>query len=104
MPEIIRRGDVVWGSMSPTVGYEQGGHRPHLVLSDEALHRTRNIAIVVPLTTTNRAWPTRVKLPDGSYAIGEQPITMSLNRITKVEHKGYDTRPVVNVINNPISS
>lgn len=102
MPELIRRGDVVWASMSPTVGYEQSGYRPHLVLSDERLHRTRRIAIVVPMTTRARPWPTRVTLADGSYAIAEQPITMSLDRITEVKHTGYDTAPVVAVIHRLI--
>ena len=103
MPEPICRGDIVWGSMSPTVGHEQGGHRPHLVLSDEDLHRSRRIAIVVPLTTRARPWPTRVELSKGSYAVGEQPFTMALERITKVEHTGYDTARVVAIINRLIA-
>lgn len=102
MTEPIRRGDVVWASMSPTVGHEQGGHRPHLVLSDERLHRTRRIAIVVPMTTKPRPWPTRITLSDGSFAIAEQPITISLDRITKIEHAGHDTAPVVAVIHRLI--
>jgi mRNA interferase MazF len=84
--------------MSPTVGHEQGGHRPHLVLSDERLHHSRRIVIVVPMTTKARPWPTRIALTDGSYAIAEQPITMSMDRITRVDHAGHDTRPVVAII------
>lgn len=106
-PEIsadqIQRGDVVWASMSPTIGHEQGGHRPHLVLSDARLHRMRGIAIVVPMTSRARPWPTRVQLGEGSYAIAEQPLTMSIDRVTRVEHTGYDTASVVRVINRLIA-
>ena len=53
----------------------------------------------VPLTTRRRPWPTRVELAPGSYAIAEQIVTLSLDRITKVEHTGHDTAAVVRIIN-----
>jgi mRNA interferase MazF len=102
MPDPIRRGDVVWANMAPTKGREQSGHRPHLVLSDERLHRSRAIAIVVPLTTSQRPWPTRVAIAPGSFAICEQPITIAVERITQIEHSGYDTAPVVAIIDRLI--
>ncbi|MDR0481659.1 MAG: type II toxin-antitoxin system PemK/MazF family toxin [Cellulomonadaceae bacterium] len=98
MNDTIRRGDVVWASLSPTQGREQGGHRPHLVLSDERLHRTRGIVIAVPMTSKARPWPTRIPVGPNSFAISEQPRTLSLDRITKVEHTGFDTTGVVAVI------
>ncbi|MDN5558271.1 MAG: type II toxin-antitoxin system PemK/MazF family toxin [Ruaniaceae bacterium] len=92
------RGDVVWLSMDPTQGREQRGHRPHLVLSDERLARTMGLVIGVPMTSVERPWATRIALGEGSYAIGEQPRTFSLSRVTKIKKAGYDVAPVVNVI------
>jgi mRNA-degrading endonuclease toxin of MazEF toxin-antitoxin module len=68
------------------------------VLSDERLHATRRILVVVPMTSRPWPWPTRIELGPGSYAIGEQPLTMSIGRVTKVDRTGYDTAPVVAVI------
>lgn len=98
----IRRGDVVWASMDPTKGREQRGHRPHLVLSDARLHRTRGLVIVVPMTSKAHPFPTHVTLAEGSYAIAEQPKTMSVERVTKIEHAGHDTASVVKIINRLI--
>jgi hypothetical protein len=38
-----------------------------------------------------------------SYAVAEQPLTMSLGRVTRVEHKAYDTAAVVRVIQRLIA-
>ncbi|MGL5809478.1 MAG: type II toxin-antitoxin system PemK/MazF family toxin [Nocardioides sp.] len=98
MGEMPRRGDVVWLSMDPTEGREQRGHRPHLVLSDDRLAQTMGLVIVVPMTTARRPWATRVELAENSYAIGEQPRTASVSRVTRIDRTGYDIEPVVRVI------
>lgn len=95
---VPRRGDVVWVSMEPTQGREQRGHRPHLVLSDERMATNLGLVITVPMTSSRRPWATRVELAEGSYAIGEQPRTLSVARITRVDRTGYDVAPVVRVI------
>lgn len=97
-PELPGRGDVVWLSMDPTAGREQRGHRPHLVISDERMARSMGLVIVVPMTSAERPWATRVTLSEGSHAICEQPRTASVTRITKVDRRGYDVTPVVAVI------
>ncbi|MDR1768844.1 MAG: type II toxin-antitoxin system PemK/MazF family toxin [Propionibacteriaceae bacterium] len=102
MADIPGRGDVVWLSMDPAQGHEQRGHRPHLVLSDERLARTMGLVIAVPMTSSHRPWATRVEMAPGSYAIGEQPRTVSTARITKTDHTSYDVEPVVRVINTLI--
>jgi len=88
--------------MDPVQGHEQRGHRPHVVLSDERLARTMGLVIVVPMTSIERPWATRVRLADGSFAIGEQPRTVSVSRITRIDRRGLDVEPVVAVINHLI--
>ena len=95
--EVPSRGDVAWVSMEPTRGHEQRGHRPHLVLSDERLAKSLGLVIAVPMTSARRPWATRVELAEGSYAIGEQPRTFAVDRITKVDRTGYDVTGVVKV-------
>ena len=95
---MIERGDVVWASLNPTRGHEQRGHRPHLVLSDARLAERLGLVIVVPMTSRSRPWATRVELAPGSWAIGEQPRTLAVERITRHDAAAYDTAPVVAVI------
>ena len=99
---IVQRGDVIWLSMDPTVGREQAKHRPHLVLSNARQHRAMRLAIVVPLTSTDKPWPTRVQVAAGSYAICEQPRTVSLERVTRHDATGHDTTAVAAVIHTLI--
>jgi mRNA interferase MazF len=84
--------------MTPTIGREQRGHRPYLVLSDERFHQRREVVIAVPMTTTFKQWPTRVPLGQGSWAIAEQPTTVSVQRITKVDPVGHDVSAVREII------
>lgn len=75
----------------PAVGSEQAGRRPVLVISaDEAIDVIPGVVTVLPLTTQNREWVTRVPvrgsetgLKDPSWAICEQVRTVSTERIGK---------------------
>ena len=61
---MIRRGDIHVGDLSPTVGREQSGRRPLLVVSVDDFHDLRyRLAWVVPLTTIKRNYPTHVEVP-----------------------------------------
>ncbi|GGM09404.1 type II toxin-antitoxin system PemK/MazF family toxin [Promicromonospora citrea] len=94
----VQRGDVIWLSMDPTVGREQAKHRPHLVLSSARQHRAMRLAIVVPLTSADKPWPTRVEVTPGSYAICEQPRTVSLERVTRHDSTRHDTAAVAAIV------
>lgn len=99
---IVQRGDVIWLSMDATVGRKQAKHRPHLVLSNARQHLSLRLAIVVPLTGTDRPWPTRVEVAPKSYAICEQPRTVSLEHVTRHDQAGHDTTAVAAIIHTLI--
>jgi len=88
--EPLTPGMVIWVSLDPTVGREQAGTRPAVVVASAGyLRAVQELAIVVPVTTTNRRWPHHVELrgeqlalPETSYAMTEQPRTISRARIT----------------------
>jgi mRNA interferase MazF len=86
-----RRGAVVWATLSPTSGREQGGRRPVVVVaSDRYLEVVPMLTIVVPVTTVDRGWPNHVPLdgPTGltrpSWAMTEQPRTLDRGRLHAV--------------------
>lgn len=64
-------GDLIWTDFAPTVGREQSGRRPALVVSGRLLTEMSGLAIVCPITTRVRNYPTSVVLPLGLVIAGE---------------------------------
>ena len=65
-----RAGDLAWVDFRPTLGREQSGVRPAIVLSSLDFHRINDTAIVCPITSNVKAWPTKVLLPEGLAVSG----------------------------------
>lgn len=84
----LRRGSVVWAELDPVRGREQAGRRPVLVIaSDLYLDEADTLAIVLSGTTIDRSWPnhvllrgTNLRLPQPTYAMTEQPRTVTRDR------------------------
>jgi mRNA interferase MazF len=64
-------GDLVWTDFDPTLGREQAGRRPALIVSPAALTLNTGFAFVCPITSRVRPFPTSVVLPDGLPISGE---------------------------------
>ncbi len=84
----LRPGQIVWVDVDAMVGREQGGRRPHVVVSsEEYLDLVEALFMAAPLTTTDRAWPNHVRavgetgLKNVSWIMTEQVRTLSRNRI-----------------------
>lgn len=83
------RGSVVWAELDPAKGREQAGRRPVLIVaSDLYLEQADTLAIIVPVTTTDRGWPNHVRLQGASlaltkpaFAMTEQPRTVTRGRL-----------------------
>lgn len=61
----MRRGDIYFVDLSPTIGREQAGRRPVLVLSSDAINRSPLVVTVVPGTdgaNIPREYPTNVRI------------------------------------------
>ena len=63
--ELPEAGDLVWVDFRPTLGREQSGVRPALVLTNRDFHARNATAIVCPVTRNVDPWPTKVLLPQG---------------------------------------
>jgi mRNA interferase MazF len=89
----MKRGDVYWASLVPRSGSEQRGHRPIVVVSNDAFNEIASwrSLIVVPLTTSLRQaarGPTVVELPSQitglpktSYALCHQITTLDRSKL-----------------------
>ena len=68
-------GDLIWTDFDPTVGREHNGRRPALVVSGRLLAEMSGFALVCPITSRVRPFPTSVVLPDGLPVAGEVLLT-----------------------------
>jgi mRNA interferase MazF len=64
-------GDLIWTDFDPSRGREQAGRRPALVISAAAFTRYTGLAVVCPITSRVRPYPTSVVLPPGLPVSGE---------------------------------
>ncbi|HUO03570.1 MAG TPA: type II toxin-antitoxin system PemK/MazF family toxin [Candidatus Binataceae bacterium] len=64
-------GDLIWTDFDPTRGREQAGRRPALVISPAAFSENTGLAVVCPITSRVRPFPTSVVLPPGLPIAGE---------------------------------
>ncbi|HEV2072172.1 MAG TPA: type II toxin-antitoxin system PemK/MazF family toxin [Thermomicrobiales bacterium] len=89
---VPRAGDVWYAFLDPILGHEQGGNRPVIVVSAEWFNDSTGskLVIVVPLTRTNKSYPTHVhidrdqaNLRSDSWAMCEQVRALSFERFKK---------------------
>jgi len=64
------KGDLIALTFDPQTGHEQKGRRPALVLSNDLFNQTTGLAIVCPITNTERGFPLHVALPAGCPVTG----------------------------------
>jgi mRNA interferase MazF len=89
MTILVKRGDVFWANLDPTVGVEIKKTRPVVVVSNNVINQHSQLVIVVPLTTNiTRLSPSHVLIPAGegglsqdSKAVTEQIRAMDKRRL-----------------------
>ena len=86
----VLRGDVVWAELSPTVGREQAGLRPVVILSHDVFNQRSGtvIAVAVSSQEPRAGFPltleiTTAKLPKRSWVKISQVRTLSVERLGK---------------------
>jgi mRNA interferase MazF len=70
MRYIPEQGDIVFLDFNPQAGHEQKGKRPALVVSNKTYNKFVKMAIVCPITNTNRNFPLHVKLDERTQTTG----------------------------------
>ncbi|MGD8845662.1 MAG: type II toxin-antitoxin system PemK/MazF family toxin, partial [Desulfobacteraceae bacterium] len=57
-----RQGDLIAITFDPQSGYEQKGRRPAFVVSKDLFNRKTGMAIVCPVTNTDRSFPFHIPM------------------------------------------
>lgn len=92
MPQVLR-GDVFMASLEPVEGSEQGGTRPVVVMSRNAINESSPIVVIVSITDAankKKIYPSHVQVPAGaggltmdSIVVCEQVRAISKTRLTR---------------------
>ncbi len=64
------RGHFVRTDFNPSLGREQAGSRPAVVLSDTAYNARTGLAVLCPITGQPKGYPFEVPIPDGLPVYG----------------------------------
>ena len=67
---IPEKGDFITLSFDPQSGHEQKGRRPAIVVSNFLFNKTTGLAIVCPITNTNRKIPFHLAVPSKNSLTG----------------------------------
>jgi mRNA interferase MazF len=86
----ILRGEIRWANLNPTLGHEQSGLRPVLILSNDVFNERMQMVIAVALTSKQPkfSFPLALELdsdelPKKSWALMGQVRSLSVKRIGK---------------------
>ena len=61
---IPKQGDIVLVNFNPTIGHEQKGFRPAVVISNNIFNINTKMVMVCPITSNEKEFPTHYKLED----------------------------------------
>jgi mRNA interferase MazF len=82
------KGDFITLSFDPQSGHEQKGRRPGLVISNFAFNKATGLAIVCPITNTDRRIPFHLPVPDSSKLTG----FVMVEQVKSVDYKARKAR------------
>jgi mRNA interferase MazF len=93
---MVRQGDIIKLDLSPTIGHEQSGYRPVVVVSNDFAISKTNVVYVAPITNAIRRFPLHVALDDRTKTTGEilceqvKAVDLNARQFTIVEHLPAD--------------
>ena len=92
----MRQGDIILVEFDPTKGREQAGYRPAVVISQTKYNQNRDLAVICPITSSNKPFHFRVMLDDRTKTQGDviceqvRVIDLLARKCTVVEHLPKD--------------
>ena len=93
---MVKQGDIIKLDLSPTVGHEQSGFRPVVVVSNDFVMTKTNVVYVAPITNTIRRFPLHVALDGRTKTTGEilceqvKAVDLNARQFTLIEHLPSD--------------
>jgi mRNA interferase MazF len=66
----LKQGQIIKINFDPSIGSEQAGYRPAIVVSNDAFNKFSNIIWVLPITNKERNFPTHIELSENLVTKG----------------------------------
>jgi len=67
---MVKQGSLIWLDFDPQKGHEQKGRRPALIISNETFNNFSKMAIVCPITNTDKNHPFHIRLDEKTKTKG----------------------------------
>ncbi len=83
---VIKRFEIYWVSLDPTVGREMQKTRPAVVISPDEINAAMGTVIVAPITSNKRSFPTRLAFDNAgkeNYLALDHIRAVDKSRLTK---------------------
>jgi len=85
---MVKQGAIIWLDFDPQTGHEQKGRRPALIISNETFNNFSSLAIVCPITNTNKKHPFHVKLDKRTITTGV--VLSDQSRTLDIKARNYE--------------
>ena len=85
-----RKGDFVAVTFGPQSGHEQRGRRPALVVSNTLFNKHTGLAIVCPLTNTDRGFPFHVAVANDPNVTG----FVMVEQVKSIDFRARDAKRI----------
>ena len=99
-------GHLIWLDFDPSIGHEQAGRRPAIVLSPQSYNSKTSLVIVAPITSHKKGYSFEVELPLNSKISGvvlsDHLRNIDWNR-RNVKYAGIAPRAVIKAVQERIS-
>jgi mRNA interferase MazF len=87
---VPKKGDFISVTFDPQSGHEQKGRRPALVVSNDLFNRHTGLALVCPVTTTDRHFPFHVKIVEHPSITG----FVMVEQVKSIDFRAREARPI----------
>jgi len=67
---MVKQGNIILVDFDPQAGHEQKGRRPALVISNDLFNRYSEMAIICPITNTDKNHPLHIRLNEETKTKG----------------------------------
>ena len=97
---IPKQGDIVYLDFNPTKGHEQNGKRPAIVISNDVFNINTKMAILCPISTNTKEFPTHYILEDSKKIKG----SVLCEHIRSIDYESRNLKYVEKASNNDLMS
>ena len=87
---VPKKGDFIAVTFDHQSGHEQKGRRPALVVSNNLFNEQTGLAIVCPLTTTDRGYPFHVEITESINVKG----FVMVEQVKSIDYRARQAKPI----------